>query len=260
MLNDFIKRIFETTWIKDNISTFTIIPLVLGGIWQIISLSSISLSYIRFFSISQQLADGLLILTIFIFIYVAYMIGLKLVSSKPILDDSEGWKKYVIYQILTYGFAGALFIFGAKNFLIELYEKRIFNLSNLCLFIITFITISICVVKVLNAALFPIFKKEIIPLTLNDLIEVDNYRLILVIILVISIFFLNVAIDFHKNYAIPNNSINVENLLTKYVNERKGLKRENVKIIYMNDKYIFVENGSKIEILKFDLLIGKKSW
>lgn len=255
MSNNFIKKIFETTWIKDNISTFTIIPLILGGIWQIISLSSISISYIRFFSISQQLADGLLILTIFIFIYVAYVIGLKLVSSKPILDDSEGWWKYVLYQILTYSIAGGLFIFGAKDFLIELYEKRIFNLSNLFVFIIAIITISICFIKILNALLFIIFKKEIIPLTLNDLIEVGNYRLILVILLVISIFFLNVAIDFHKNYAIPNNSINVENLLTKYVNDRKGLKREKVKIIYMNDKYIFVENGTKIEILKFDLLI-----
>ena len=53
------------TFLKDYLSLIAIIPLLLGGIWQIFLLASISSSYIRFFSVSQQLADGVLILFYF---------------------------------------------------------------------------------------------------------------------------------------------------------------------------------------------------
>ncbi|HLP56623.1 MAG TPA: hypothetical protein VK151_16420 [Fluviicola sp.] len=60
-------RLFDFTslqfW-KNNLSLIVIIPYVLGGIWQIIELSNISLTYIRFFSVTQSVSDGLLMLII----------------------------------------------------------------------------------------------------------------------------------------------------------------------------------------------------
>jgi hypothetical protein len=49
---------------KRNLSLIVIIPYVLGGIWQIVELSTISLAYIRFFSVTQSVSDGLLMLVV----------------------------------------------------------------------------------------------------------------------------------------------------------------------------------------------------
>ena len=43
------------------------IPPIFGAIWQLIELAKMSLSYIRFFSVSQLVADGILILIILVF-------------------------------------------------------------------------------------------------------------------------------------------------------------------------------------------------
>lgn len=49
---------------KNNLSLIVIIPYMLGGIWQIVELSTISLTYIRFFSVTQSVSDGLLVLVV----------------------------------------------------------------------------------------------------------------------------------------------------------------------------------------------------
>ena len=74
--------------LKENYGMIAIIVSFLGGIWQLIQLSIISPQLIRFFSISQLVADGLLItllifissfpLVIFLFAgYEAYYVGSK---------------------------------------------------------------------------------------------------------------------------------------------------------------------------------------
>lgn len=53
------------TWLKENLPVIVIIPALLGGLWQLIELSLIGLPYIRFFSVSQLISDGLLLLFMF---------------------------------------------------------------------------------------------------------------------------------------------------------------------------------------------------
>lgn len=55
-------------FIKDYLSVIILIPAFIGGIWQLIELMSISMPNIRFFSISQIVPDGLLILMFFSFL------------------------------------------------------------------------------------------------------------------------------------------------------------------------------------------------
>lgn len=69
------------TW-KNNLPFLVIVPYILGGIWQIIELSSISLTYIRFFSVTQSVSDGLLMLVI-VFLFV----GLWLIWSKRSITE-----------------------------------------------------------------------------------------------------------------------------------------------------------------------------
>ena len=68
-----LKIFFE--FIKNNISVILLLPAILGGFWQIIELSKMSISYIRFFSATQLLPDGLLVLFIFSMIALAIKIG-----------------------------------------------------------------------------------------------------------------------------------------------------------------------------------------
>lgn len=58
-MKEFLKKL------KEYLPLVTILPLILGGLWQILALASISPSYLRFFSVSQQIADGLVILFLF---------------------------------------------------------------------------------------------------------------------------------------------------------------------------------------------------
>jgi hypothetical protein len=50
-----------TAWIKNNISLLVLLPTVAGGLWQLLELLSLGTPYIRFFSLTQLVPDGLLI-------------------------------------------------------------------------------------------------------------------------------------------------------------------------------------------------------
>jgi len=68
----FLIRLIHKSWIKDNISIIILVPTFLGGMWQIIELASIGTPFIRFFSASQLVSDGLLILFIFAWCYLMW--------------------------------------------------------------------------------------------------------------------------------------------------------------------------------------------
>lgn len=52
---------------KENLTLFALVPTALGGIWQICKLGFISINMIRFFSVSQLISDGIIILLIIFF-------------------------------------------------------------------------------------------------------------------------------------------------------------------------------------------------
>lgn len=75
-----------------------LIPSILGGLWQILELSSIGTAYIRFFSVSQVIPDGLLFLFLLLVLYISFNLGVKLpkldLSGKieralNVMDNSE---------------------------------------------------------------------------------------------------------------------------------------------------------------------------
>ncbi len=70
-----MKHYYEL--IKDNLSMIILLPTIMGGLWQILELSNMSISFIRFFSATQLLPDGLLILFIILPLYIAYKISPK---------------------------------------------------------------------------------------------------------------------------------------------------------------------------------------
>ncbi|SDF61903.1 hypothetical protein [Chitinophaga filiformis] len=61
------KAKINYSWFKENIGMIVLIPTILGGIWQLAELLALGTPYIRFFSISQLVSDGLLVLSILSF-------------------------------------------------------------------------------------------------------------------------------------------------------------------------------------------------
>ena len=46
---------------QKHIGIIVLLPTIIGGIWQILELGSLGTPYIRFFSVSQLVSDGLLV-------------------------------------------------------------------------------------------------------------------------------------------------------------------------------------------------------
>lgn len=60
--------------------------------------------------------------------------------------------------------------------------------------------------------------------------------------------------QFHKKYAIPENLKNISYVLEKYCEKTPEARRDSLNVIYMNDKYIFIQERSNVEVIKFDNL------
>jgi hypothetical protein len=78
----FIINLIGNSWIKDNIGMIILVPTVLGGLWQIIELARIGIPFIRFFSVSQLVSDGLLLLFIFTWTYLVWRMAAGSLDTK----------------------------------------------------------------------------------------------------------------------------------------------------------------------------------
>lgn len=236
-----------------------------------------SISYIRFFSPTQLLPDGLLILFMFVLIYFSIKLTILILG-----DLSED------------GFSNKM-----KNFQftderidnIEHYNIKIFHLQNKTgrispvfnplfsiIFLIIFIPYFIYTIFILPDEEFtfvslivstPIFA-VLLFLSYVSIISIINSDVEKYVIKKIKTFpynalsFLNLMLllciiiipfkTFHNVYMFPDNLVNVRNI---QINKDDN----NTKISYMNDKYIFLEHKHKdksisIEILKFDKLFA----
>lgn len=66
---NWLKKSYD--FINANLSLIVLVPTVLGSIWQIVQISRLNISYLRFFSPSQVVVDGVLILSL---IFITYLL------------------------------------------------------------------------------------------------------------------------------------------------------------------------------------------
>lgn len=250
-------------YLKDSPSFIILFITTIGGIWQLIQLSNISLSYIRFFSISQLIPDGL-ILTIGLMIFISLIfcgcylsLGLLLVVEDTF---TKNFKKKITNSINTISHNSLLyFLSQLLIFLIPLittglclhyynkYEEIIYIICNLSVLIFTIIIVYLIELKIINDSL-------------KD--EIKGMKVLLVIGIVV--IFFTMTYYFNKFYLIPDNLKNYEVAVLK-------LKKENpkkaIKILYFNDKYLFIKitdyykpkvKREKIEIIDFTTIPTKQ--
>lgn len=250
-------------WIRDNIQLIVLIPVVLGGLWQLFELASISVSFIRFFSVSQLIADGLLVLLILcpvagIFLYIELVYGRKDANEK---NEAIVPSKAIGVSLLWISFAIATFVWLCLPYWKGIFvSKKQEIIPFLIALFITLISINIFYsnLRKLTKYIGRIFKsKDSVRESLNGsrVIISSVLFLALVIGVVVSIFKLR------NNYLIPENLRNfrqIECVVKKEVN----LSDEKWRVVYFNDQYIFVEitNGDLTQhlVVSFDALFDQK--
>lgn len=60
-------------FLKNNYSWLSIIPVIIGGLYQFLCISSIGYQYLRFFSLTQFLIDGVLLICIFSLFIISFL-------------------------------------------------------------------------------------------------------------------------------------------------------------------------------------------
>ena len=250
-------------FIKENLSLLIILPPLFGGIWQAIELMSISISFLRFFSVSQLVADGILILIIFTLIFgTVSIIPLYYHWVIPTSDNYDKIKEEI-----------NLNVHQNKADKVSLVDKNpilFFIIFYSAILLITFCLGNYKVSNINELLIFTIFGFILIyilqKLYFNERkLTKDNKKSIyLGSLFVFIVMFLYVFLFFrhiHNLFLLPKNIVNIEKLNNKIRIENPN---ENLKILYTNDKYIFLElenkksKKTKILIKPFEKLFEDK--
>lgn len=214
---------------RENFSIIIAIPTILGGLWQVISLVLISPIFLRFFSLSQLISDGIFVaLLIIIAVGVPYIIAL---SISALFAKYSLKVKLIVSSFFT-------FILMLSTYL-DINEKK-FNF-----FILMFYSYSMFQYYQLN---FTTNYRT------HNFTKIDKFMMFFMIFsgIYISIFSVfKIGSEFSRSYK------NIENI--KYIELKIHKKYPCARVEYFNDKYIFIEkdsvSSSKTYIIeKFDVL------
>jgi len=241
-----------------------ILPALFGGLWQVIELSRMSFSFMRFFSVGQIIPDGLLILLfLMIFLvstFILFHFWKKIEGEDENIDNIEK-NPNILYSflLLILFLAFVTLIIYANNYFINNIESLLslfFYLPvNITLLLFSYVTFHYSILHCSNIKFLYRNKKFLLEIRL-----IPAYTVIFM--------FLLFTIKFHDVFMLPIKLKNVDNLICKM---EKVDEDANFEILYSNDKYIFIEcykfvkdrNGkptqSQIRIFKFEDLLDDTS-
>lgn len=272
--------------IKFYLPIILIVPPIIGGIWQTFELANMSLSFIRFFSTTQLLPDGILVLYIIVVFFISYKLSNKLrpdkinlqdkvfiLSNQDSADDGDHKKVPITHEnkhILIYFFVlTILFGYISCNIYFELKEN-----SSMLGFTI-WLTASFMFVKSIFEILFAFYLLYSKPIKsfVGKIINLDKKEKVknkvivnILVVIFLLVFFLALFVifsiinTFHHTSILPSNLKNITYIQDKLENDDYNKS----KILYLNDKFIFIEHtqydkNTSIEVIKFDRLFEEKN-
>lgn len=261
------KSFYE--WTQKNIGIILLLPTIIGGIWQILELGSLGTPYIRFFSVSQLVSDGLLVCYILLWmgamaaiqIYDKQLAGLIIkdrvtlgnIDEEQVLEQISECRltstiKFTLISIVS----TALLYFMVLPKIIVVINTQILTISNLMDFtyysIFCFIILKGLKVLFLNATnSYAFFGRHAVQNVLRTIIFVGIIAMIYV-----SFSFLKI---FHNSFLMPSSFKNLEYVICKIKQNNPGIEKSEIQ--YFNDKYIFFKliypkNKTKIEVVSFE--------
>ncbi|MBC9915304.1 hypothetical protein [Chitinophaga varians] len=254
--------------IKDNLSMIVLLPTLLGGIWQLAELLCIHPSCIRFFSVTQLIPDGLLILSVLLLICLLNVLIIQLpkwavhtilgsgsmAGNNKEQPDQEGIKpvhpvfgKDEIKVVITFSLS---VIMLSHYFWVDTLQAA-FKGKRISLWGIMKITVFCPLIFLMLKLIYQKIRAHFSPAV----------EIIICIVLVISLapsimLFLFCLKVFHNSFLLPENFKNTTNITPTSTPARE--------IIYFNDKYIFLNRKDgqypdTIEVRKFEDFIQNTS-
>ncbi|MDT0685561.1 hypothetical protein [Autumnicola psychrophila] len=214
-------------FLKKNIAFLSSIPILLGGIFQVIYLLNINFSFLKFFSGTQMVSDGLLMIFPFLILLFCYFLWSRTLKGKI----PHG----IMAVLLTIIHIPVLIKVGKYPLEMEMFILTGFTLLNY-----------------LYSFLIPQKNR----LRMNALkgvngLYIGTYGLFL---------FLN-GFSFINSKSSLQNMTNIENVYCFLGKE--GYNTKNSEILYYNDKYLFVEMGNvgerKVRIYPFQIFLDFKA-
>lgn len=235
-----LKNVID--FVKEYLSIILILPALFGGLWQLFELWTISPSFIRFFSISQIVPDGLFIL--FVILY----------SSLPLVGAHLMWTTTFKYDKSTLDVLTTPII-ARKKQKIRLYGflfLMVWIFS--CVFFWYFSFINIQAVKMHWGNMIALAVVLLCNLYLNNCFQLaipDNKQfyklgnLLLLILYIFIAFFIFKKV--HRNQFPTIDVVNIDNVIFDVNKQYPNSKNE---ILYFNDKFIFFKLTDKYKIDK----------
>lgn len=274
--------------IKKNLSLILLLPTLLGGLWQLFELSKMSISFIRFFSATQLLPDGLLVLLITTLLYITFKFTriyktrlqkkiIKVNIDKPKNKMNNFFIKKNLNNKLTYVdnpiyrknisfiFFNVLMILIPALFLICVIKYTSFfndflthfNFLSFLFIWIPFIMVInemmisslILLVHIIESETFKQIQSYCTKKPITKEIILFPFKLLITQIIAMSfIAFYFIISFFHQEYFLPKNLKNLEYIKESLHNQ--DYNQSNIS--YFNDKYIFIEhkNNEKDAIIE----------
>lgn len=228
---------------KSNLSIIILIPALLGGCVQIFSLVSLNSSYIRFFSVSQVIPDGLTILFLISLLFLIFLTAKHYLSL--ILLDIKNSAKVIILKIFTLSML--IVFFAYLEFSIHSVSDN--SLENILARFVLQVAFIYVITNVFLVVFFKI-KKDIEPSRKIEIIALITFIPTLLFIY----FAVNLLINVSSFFSNFNNLENID--IVKSELNNKFPNSNNIELIYFNKDYAFFEIKTKKEV-KILVLDGK---
>lgn len=228
MIQTGIKLKTVVDFLKEYLSIIIVVPAFIGGLWQAIELMSISVPYIRFFSISQIVPDGILILLFMFCALLPFFFSMVMrYFFEPQKEINKRKKlKYGVHILLTF------LVLSITYYLLNLRE------TNTVKSVLAETTIITCII-------YGVYDFQNREYNSSDFFGKAMYKLlnipIFILYIVVGYYFCN---QIHKTFTITNNLENIKNIKEGIAHKFPNTKQE---IIYFNDKYIFIKIIEKLE-------------
>lgn len=229
-------------FIGDNTKIVLAVTYGLGATTQVLKLGAIDPTYIRFFSVSQLIADGAFFIFLIFLGYIsfrAFSLFFKLIGVNDFLvSDLKNNHKSESFLLNTKGFLILLlpfFIFVFYSFVVAGY----FN-DKIISMIITFSFIYSLLSEIIQYSYD--YDRHIDEVTGNN--KIGNgavYRFLVGMCIIFSI--ITIPKFIYGMYNLPPNLDNYDKakqiVMTDY--KGQGTTKEGVNILYFNDKFMFIE-------------------
>lgn len=256
-------------WVKENDKAVLIGISVIGAIIQLKELASINISYIRFFSATQLISDGILVLLIAIVMTIAIVISVKLLSLIPVIEqiaiDTEKEKSFHFFEKYCRYFCtfigSVVFAYGFTDITAGVIQKDIIFFTIFIAVILAFLAYTAAYYSVFDDYLsntkdtFRLFGKYDFKSYYRSF---NRFMLIATAMTILIVLFKSTAL-IYAAARLPYNLENYNNVRERIESEYKNISH--YRLLYYNDSYAFVEikkdkdSEAKVVIYKTDAII-----